>query len=279
MNPHPPVPPSAEDRRRIAPRRAGFTLIELIGVLAIIAILASVLAPNAIKSLDRAAVRAEVTNLQSLNEQVKLYLRSTGSPPAVGTWTTALATYSDLSPADLLTNRRNMARVYLLDPAATPAPRAIILSSMRSGLALPPAASINTAARFQEIWQTPDGSVPPTSSWAGWSAWAGVANSGEYLVISRVNLLPVYHTDLQTFTVTLNNRGTGTISYNLVSATGVYQPAINVAAGGTAILSGLRPRERIYLYRAAGGVTLDYAYIVSDTGMTFDFDGTKWIPR
>ena len=51
---------------------AGFTLIEMIGVLAIMAVLASVLVPNVLHTLDRAALSAEATTLANLGEQTKL---------------------------------------------------------------------------------------------------------------------------------------------------------------------------------------------------------------
>ena len=258
---------------------AGFTLIEMIGVLAIMAILASVLTPNAVRSLDRAAVNAEVQTLQNLGTQVKLYLSANGTAPTPANWTVTVGNFADISPADIATNKRQMARVYLTDPAAVPTQRVIILSSMRSGLALPTAANINTALRFQDIWQTADGSLPTALSWGGWAAWNAVANSGEFLVIERVNLSPVYNTDLQSLTITLNNRGAATASYNIVLADGTVQLAVNVLAGGTAILPNRRPKERFNLYRAAGGVTLDYSYVLSTTGKTFDFNGVNWIPQ
>ena len=254
-------------------------MIEMIGVLAIMAILAGVLLPNALRSLDRAAVTAEVQNLGTLGDQIKLYLRDQGAAPTPANWTTVLAGYAGMSTTDLATNARQMGRVYLTDPATNPTQRVLILSSMRIGLALPAAAAINTAAQFQQIWQTADGSVPPVGSWAGWGAWAATANSGSYLVIERVNLLSVYDTDLQSLTLTLNNRGAATASYNLVLADGTSQPAINVAASATVILANQRPRVRLNLYRTAGGVTLNYSYVLSTTGKTFDFNGTDWIPQ
>jgi prepilin-type N-terminal cleavage/methylation domain-containing protein len=257
----------------------GFTLVEMIGALAIAGILASVLVPNALRSMDRAAVTAEAQTLANLGDQVKLYLSAQGTAPTSANWTTALGGFADLSPADLATNKRNITRVYLTDPAANPTPRVIILSGMRAGLALPTSANINNAVRFQDIWQTADGSVPTTVSWAGWSGWSAVANSGNYLVIERVNLSSVYNTDLQSLTITLNNRGAATASYNLVLADGTSQAAVNISAGTSAILSGQRPKIRFNLYRAASGATLDYSYVLSTTGKTFDFNGTNWIPQ
>lgn len=258
---------------------AGFTLIEMIGVLAIMGILAGVLVPNALRAIENAAVAAEVKTLHGLGDQVRTYLRTQGTPPPVATWTTALGTYADLSPADLATNKRQMNRVYLTDPASVPTQRVIILSSMRTGLALPTAANINTAVRFQDIWQTTDGSLPTALSWGGWAAWSAVAGSGSYLVIERVNLAPIYSTDLQNLTITLNNPTGTTASYNIVLADGTVQSAVNVPGGSTVTLPNRRARERFNLYRAAGGATLNYSYVLSSTGKTFDFNGTNWIPQ
>ncbi len=258
---------------------AAFTLIEMIGVLAIMAILASVVVPNVLRSMDRAAVNAEATTLAALGEQTKLYLRVNGVAPTAANWTTAIGTLADIAPVDIATNKRALARSYITDPAATPTPRVMILSSMRAGLTLPVAANITTAAQFQSLWQTADKAVPATASWAGWSAWTAVTGSGEYLLIQRVNLAPVYATELASVTLTLNNRGTGTASYNLVQPSGASLAAVNVVAGGNVVLSGLVPRTRLNLYRAASGATLNYTYVVGTTGRTFDFDGTNWIPQ
>jgi len=259
-------------------RNKAFTLIELIGVLAIMAILAGVIAPNALRALDRAAVNTEFTSLGNLGDELKLYLRDQGVAPTSANWTTTLASYADLSPANLATNKKGVARLYLTDSATNPTQRVLILSSMRQGLALPAAANIATAAAFQQIWQTADGSIPPASSWNGWNAWSTVANSGNYLVIERVNLISVYDTDLESLTLTLNNRGGASASYNLVLANGTSQAAVNVAVGATVILTET-PRIRLNLYRGPGGATLDYSYVVSTTGKTFDFNGTDWIPQ
>ena len=150
---------------------------------------------------------------------------------------------------------------------------------MRAGLAVPVAADIASAAQFQAIWQTADQTVPPTTSWGGWSAWSAVANSGESLLVERVNLLPIYSTELAAVTITLNNRGAGTTSYNLVLPSGANQAVVNVVAGGNVVLSGLLPRTRLNLYRAAAGATLNYTYVVGSAGRTFDFDGANWIPQ
>jgi type II secretory pathway pseudopilin PulG len=260
---------------------AAFTLIEMIGVLAIMAVLASVLVPNVLRSLDRAAVRAEASTLDALGEQTKLYLRVNGTAPTVANWTTQIGSFADIAPVDIATNKRAMARTYLLEPsvAPTPAPRALILSSMRAGLALPTSANITTSAQFQSLWQTADNALPSAASWAGWSTWSAVANSGEYLLIERVNLLPIYNSDLLSVTLTLNNLSATTASYNLVLPSGTVQGWVNVAAGANVVLAGLLPRTRLNLYSAASAATLNYTYVVASSGRTFDFVGNTWTPQ
>ena len=249
----------------------------MIGVLAIMTVLATVMTPNLLHSIERTAVRAEVDNLHNLGEQMKLYLRdntivpTTVVPPTVPNWTTQLAAYSSLSAADILTNRRQMDRLYVPDPVAANQ-RAMLVSTMRTGVALPTAASIS--ANFTAIWNTADGTVPAA---AGWGAW----NTGniEYLVIERVSFAAVYRTDLATYNVTLNNHGAVTASYQVTQANGTVLAVVNLAVGAsTAPALTLRPKDRLALYRAAAGVTLDYSYVVSTTGKTFDFT-TTWTPQ
>ena len=222
-----------------------FTLIELIGVLAIMAIMASVLVPNVLKSIDRAAVVAEAQTLRSLGAQVKLYLQANATPPTsaippgLPNWTTQLATYADLNPADLARNRRQVLRTYVLEPVtgSTVSPRAMIISCMRSGLTVPPASSINTFARFDDIWQTAEGRVPTGASAGLWTGWAAVDGSGEHLVIERINLQSIYKTEFATYSVILVNKSLSkAVSYQLTLASGVVQPVVNlpysVAASG-----------------------------------------------
>ncbi|MGH8017760.1 MAG: type II secretion system protein, partial [Opitutaceae bacterium] len=103
--------------------RAAFSLIEMIGVLAIMAVLASVVVPNVLRSVDRAAIRGEEQTLEALGEQVKLFLRETGAPPTSSNWAAELAAYSDLAAGDLSRNRRGLARVLILDRATNPSER------------------------------------------------------------------------------------------------------------------------------------------------------------
>ena len=267
--------------------QTGFTLVEMIGVIAIMAILAAVIAPNALRSIELAAVRAEADTLHTLGEQVKLYLRDNGIAPTTANWNTVLANgnYVALSPTDLLYNRRQIqlgpiTRIYVPDPVAANQ-RAMFFSSMRNSIALPSVANISNY--FKNIWDTTDGTVPGTQPGlpaAGWGAWN--VNNVEYLVIERVNLSSVYRTDLQTYQITLNNKGSVPVSYSLILASGIPQPAwVNIVAGGTtAPPLVLHAKDRINFYRAQNGVTLDYSYVVSTTPKTFDFkDLTFWLPQ
>jgi len=273
----------------------GFTMIEMIGVLAIIAILATVLVPNGLRALDRAAITAEAQTLHNLGEQVKIHLKTYGVPPAAATWTQDLGRMADLSPADILTNKRQMARSYVYEPVVGPAvpKRVLILSSMRTGLTLPVAANLTTTALFDHVWNTADRTIPAVgaNSWAGWAAWRATGGGGDFLVVERINLAPVYNTDLQNLTVTLNNKtpsaATATApavaatnaSYVIVLANGTVQARQPLLAAASVILTPLHPRDRIDLYPVSVGGSPNSSYVLSTNSRTFDFNGTNWIPQ
>lgn len=60
-------------------KKRGFTLIELIVVIAIIAILASIVAPNAFKAIIKAKVSATVADFQSIKTASMAYYSDTGN--------------------------------------------------------------------------------------------------------------------------------------------------------------------------------------------------------
>lgn len=269
-----PLPPL-----RFRTATAAFTLVEVIGAMAIVAILAAIVVPTTVRSIDRAAVRAEAETLRALGEQVRLFLRQTGAAPSPTTWTTDLAPYADRAPAQLQLNSRQNNRTFILDPAASPAPRALILSSMRAGLAVPTSAAINTALRFEDIWQTPDGHVPSIASWSGWSAWHAVNGAGDYLVIERIALRPIHLTDLRAVAVALNNRDSVAATYRVVPAHGPAHAPQTLAAGGSVVLTSLRPRDRLDLFRP-GHAAPDYSYTVNlQAPPTFEFEAGRWLAR
>ena len=82
-------------------QNAGFSLLELIGVVAIIAILGTVIAPNVIKHLNVAARSAEVDTLEGIAHAIEVYLRENRS------WPPDLVT---LSPDYLPTNTVQLAQ-------------------------------------------------------------------------------------------------------------------------------------------------------------------------
>ena len=259
---------------RLRQRRA-FTLLEMIGVLAILGVLATLMAPNALKAIDRAAAKTETALLAGLAEHLATYLVENEALPATATWPAALADYAETNAAGLATNKRQVARVLIYDPANSPAERAVFLSSMRSGLALPTPANINTANRFQDIWDTPDGELPTAASWNGWTAWTAVANSGDYLLVQRVNLKSIYLDELKTCSVALNNTTSIATSYQILDRSGAQIAASALAAGATTTLNNLAKGDRVLVYATASYSGLVYSYIAQGDDKSFDL--SDWI--
>jgi prepilin-type N-terminal cleavage/methylation domain-containing protein len=239
--------------------KAAFTLIEMIGVMAIMAILAATLVPVSLRTIEGAAVKAEAASLKELAQQIKFYARDIGALPGAGTWTADLTgptRYTSLNATEVQTNIRKTQRLYVPDVANQ---RALIISGMRSGVALPTSGQV--LASFQAVWDTPPGSVPAS---AGWAAWNG--SNAEFLLIERVNC----RSELQTFPIGLKNAsGTASASY-LVASSG-SNPTLLPGENST---EQLRSGDRIRLFRQ--GAVLDYTYIVGTRGASLEFNGTTW---
>ena len=178
----------------------GFTLIEMIGALAVVAVLASVLVPVAVNQVQTAMLNAETSNMNNFNNALVLQVLRTGQIPGAANWGTNMANWMMLPVANVTNNARGYSRVYLYDTngfgsaslpyiqsngltALPPNPRVMIVSSLSTN---PPVTSggLGTNA-FNGIWNTVAGSVPAT-----WTNWPG---RGRDLLIQRVNLQPLFH--------------------------------------------------------------------------------------
>lgn len=65
----------------ISPRQSGFTLIELIVVIALIAVLAAVVAPNLLGKAGEANRKSAMVQLEKVSNAVELYRLETGTYP------------------------------------------------------------------------------------------------------------------------------------------------------------------------------------------------------
>lgn len=199
-----------------------FTLIEMLGVLAVIAILAGALVPMLIRQMDRMARENEVKALQRLRDGLERHILRQQNIPNHTTFAADIAAELGIAPANVLTNDRKLRRVMLIDCAVTntlpipydqtawgltnPLPTVlgvVLLSSVSQAL---PTSITNgfasTTAGFSNIWNTPDGAIP-----TGWT-WTG--GKGEDLKIERLNLSPLFVPlvlNYDTWTVTAANRG------------------------------------------------------------------------
>ncbi|MEO1574044.1 MAG: prepilin-type N-terminal cleavage/methylation domain-containing protein, partial [Pseudomonadota bacterium] len=96
----------------------GFTLLEIIGVVAVLAILSSVLAPSVVDTINRSYATAEEKNLATLAEVLRQSVRQTRSvpSPAINNWTTALAAQSEFTANQIRFNRRDQQRALFVHP-------------------------------------------------------------------------------------------------------------------------------------------------------------------
>ena len=101
-----------ETSRCLSPN--GFTLVEMIGVLAIIAILASLIAPNVIHQLAAVKREAEDEQLGTIARGIELYVRQNRSFPT--TLTALSPDYVAAALGHLTTNPNGFLRYYFVQP-------------------------------------------------------------------------------------------------------------------------------------------------------------------
>jgi prepilin-type N-terminal cleavage/methylation domain-containing protein len=191
--------------------RRAFSLIELIGVLAIISILAALMVPSVVKRVDLAAWSSESATLGAMADALKQSIVQSNSIPDTNQWYNVISTQLGLAPANVLTNSRGYRRAFLIDasgwlgsapfnsgywnqspggttdqtPWATNGPigcRLMIVSTI-GGTDLPVSSGPLGPAAFSDIWNTAQGATPSTWSW----------NYTNDLVIQRINLDPLFH--------------------------------------------------------------------------------------
>lgn len=229
---------------RASPRiQHGFTLIEMIGVLAIISSLAAVLVPNVVKTVDEAVNEAEGRNLTTLASALDSYTTSQKSIPNAAGWVAALGGFTSMSVNKINLNERGFRRGYYADPrfltaavgafagytqtnglAAAPfSPRIMLVSDLTRNAPAAP----TTVAAFDAIWNQ--------------SAGASVVE-GPRVRVQRIhlgnNFLPVL----------LTNQFTSTVAYRIDSGASVSLPAVG-AGGGTGVTRQLLKGTKVSLQK------------------------------
>src|ERR1017187_9741650 len=110
----------AVQKREQAPRTPnasgrGFTLLELVGVLAVMAILAAVMVPVAVKRLDNSAWSTETASLSPMAGALKLYILRNNAIPDESRWATNIGSQLGLASSSITNTPRNYSRAYLID--------------------------------------------------------------------------------------------------------------------------------------------------------------------
>src|SRR5439155_851822 len=184
-----------------------FSLIEMIGVLAVIAILAAALATSFVRQMDKTAGDDESASLKSFGDALQQSIMRNRYIPSDTDWVSVVATELGVDTAAVTTNPRRQPRLFLIDPnlsiagAGLPytqtspgsvsqpvSPRVIILSSV--GRRLPAAfnSGVPASANFNAIWDWNDagGALPATGfAWPGWP-------NGDDLKVQRVDLSSLF---------------------------------------------------------------------------------------
>jgi len=179
-------------------RRRAFAVIELIGVLSIICLVAAAVVPNVIQRIDRAAWTKEKADLQAMADA---YTRSVVRNKTITNYSgipRAIANEMSLPLSAITTTPRGWARAFLVDPGfnigggksytqsnnGTDRPtsaRLMIISSLAGSL---PVTNSDNNSDFQAIWDTPEGNRP--------SPWT-TGPKGEDILITKCDLGPLFY--------------------------------------------------------------------------------------
>lgn len=245
--------------------------MEMIAVMAIIAILASAIAPNIASQLKRARSDAEDATLANISRLLTESVIRTHTIPGSGTWTTDLAALSDLPANQIATNEDNFPRVFLVDPAWNPSAtlppaggwtqtpanawllngasgncRILLISGTQQDLTA--SCGSLSAIQFDQVWNNQGGPSACMQS-----------NDAR---VSRTNLTPLFHQ-----ATIVSSAGAGSFTFD--DSIG-YRQVFGAGSRTFLILSG----TRLSLLNAAGDASL--TEIVANRSVSAIWNGTDW---
>ncbi len=153
---------------------SGFTLIEMLGVLAVLAILGGLLAPQMVKHIDIVARDKEAMYLEDIAQGVEVYLRENRSWPA--NLATLSPDYVPISSSQIGTNERGFTRYFFVHPdmgsfsnatgiagSALPDARFLLISNI--GVNANP--TITNGTQFDVWWNTDTTTTPDLKIYRG----------------------------------------------------------------------------------------------------------------
>jgi type II secretory pathway pseudopilin PulG len=249
-----------------------FTLLEVIGVVALLAILATLLTPALIQSMDQAAKARDASELKSIADAFQSAIRRHAQIPAPVDMPAFIAAEMGVAPSQVITNSRNVRRLFLTDPqlsipgglaydqSKNPIGINIISSANHLRLLIfsSLSAPIPSGIDFDTAWATPDSTTP-----ADWISWPGEPTD---LTIQRLDLTPLFHR------LILNPAAGTTPSFSIENDGVPSVPPITVTAIHD---SWYLDKTVLRLFYATGG--LEFKAVISDDASYFYDSTTFWM--
>ena len=199
---------SADSRRRLRQRfrrsQLGITLVEIIGVLAIITILAALLVPAVLRQMQHAEQEAEARTMTAIAAALEEVVLGQKVLPGTSDWVAWVAPELDRPAQDLATSSSGCARRLVYHPSSAIQPgapartqtasgfqnlspgfdRILVVSTLRN--AFPGGLDLSSPATFEALWDTAPHQRP-----AGWTAAA--LPDPDDLHIARLDLGKLLH--------------------------------------------------------------------------------------
>ena len=179
-------------------------MIEVIGVLAIVTIMAGVLIPAVLKRVDRGYLAKEITDLNAISNALVLQVLRSNTIPSEADWGAAVANWTMRPASQISTNDQGFPRLFFYDQGGwlngnlpyaqgQTGTRAVIPSGGRIAIvssiarALPFTNGAISSANFDSLWNATQGTVPRYLSGLGWRG------NADDLVIQRIPVDPLFH--------------------------------------------------------------------------------------